>query len=114
MNPSYRNPLFLELRDRLIDTSREERLAYAARAEQLLAELEPKADHPYGFYYARITNLRAPQGDESSAAAPASVDVSDATDSADSAAALPVSWRAVVPSGKATWSWCAAVLSERE
>jgi RNA polymerase primary sigma factor/RNA polymerase sigma factor len=64
MNPNYRNPLFLELRDRLIDTSQEERLSHAARAEQLLAELGPKTDHPYGFYYARITNLRAPQGDE--------------------------------------------------
>ncbi|MDP6554509.1 MAG: sigma-70 family RNA polymerase sigma factor [Pirellulaceae bacterium] len=64
MNPNYRNPLFLELRDRLIDTSREERLSHAARAEQLLAELGPKTDHPYGFYYARITNLRPPQGDE--------------------------------------------------
>ena len=64
MNPNYRNPLFLELRDRLIDTSQEERLSHAARAEQLLSELGPKTDRPYGFYYARITNLRAPQGDE--------------------------------------------------
>lgn len=61
MNPNYRNPLFLELRDHLIDASHEERLAHAARAEQLLTELGPKADHPYGFYYARITNLRPPQ-----------------------------------------------------
>ena len=64
MNPNYRNPLFLELRDRLIDASPEERLSHAARAEQLLAELGQKTDHPYGFYYARITNLRPPQGDE--------------------------------------------------
>ncbi len=64
MNPNYRNPLFLELRDRLIDASREERLAHAARAEQLLTELGPNADHPYGFYFARITNQRPPTGNE--------------------------------------------------
>jgi len=64
MNPHYRNPLFRELRDRLIETAQPERLAHAARAEQLLAELGPKADHPYGFYVARITNSRVPPGDE--------------------------------------------------
>lgn len=64
MNPNYRNPLFLELRDRLIETSQEERLAHAARAEQLLAELGSKTDHPYGFYVARITGFGVPQGDE--------------------------------------------------
>ncbi len=65
MNPKYRNPLFQELRDRLIDAPRDERLACAARAEALLAELATKTDHPFGYYSGRITNEPSTSAHES-------------------------------------------------
>jgi len=65
MKLNYRNDLFRELRDALVEaTSREERMEHAARGEQLLADLDQNRDAPYGYYHYRITNAR-PASDRS-------------------------------------------------
>ncbi len=63
MKLNYRTDLFRELRDELVEElPKERRMAHAARAEQLLADLESKQDRPYGYYHHRITNQQPLHG----------------------------------------------------
>lgn len=59
MKLHYRNALFRELRDALVNgLPKEDRMGPVERAEQLLTELEDSSDQPYEFYHFRIMKQR--------------------------------------------------------
>ena len=55
MKNNYRNPLFRQLRDKLLTTAPpEQRFERTRRAEDLLVGLDPAKRYPYEYFYLRI------------------------------------------------------------
>ena len=64
MHTDYRSTAIRELRDEQIQTaSRQQQFDQAARAEQLLGELDPQRKYPYSLVYRRIANGAAREGE---------------------------------------------------
>ena len=59
MHADYRNATIKELRDQQVRYApRERKVSQAARAEQLISELDPDRDYPYEYLCYRITDFR--------------------------------------------------------